>query len=41
MKNWYVCDNGFETNFREDRDAAADAVREAQKDGRCAHMYQA
>lgn len=38
--NYYVWDNGFESNYKEDQSAAREAVVEATKDGRYAYIFQ-
>lgn len=38
-KKYYVNDNGCETCFEDDKEAACEAAREANRDGRCAYVY--
>jgi hypothetical protein len=39
MKDYFVWDNGSETNYKQDQEAAASAVREATHDGRNAYIF--
>jgi len=40
MGKYYVNDNGFVTCYEDDKESACEAAREANKDGRCAYVYQ-